>query len=203
MELEKTACIFIGFQNDYFAKDGILTGAIEESARNTGILVNTVTLLEQLVSTPMTLIQTPIIFTEDYSELSNPVGILKLIKDVGAFQAGTSGADVIAEIKAFEDHILSVPGKRCLNAFSNTNLAMILQEADINHVVLAGAVTSICIDSTARSSLDQGYQVTILSDCTAARTNVEQDFFCTYIFPLYASVMTSREFLLSLALPVE
>ena len=76
-----------------------------------------------------------------------------------------------------------------MNAFSNTELDMLLQAHGVQEVVLAGTVTSICIDSTGRSAHERGYQVTILSDCTSARTNFEQTFYCENIFPLYGRVI--------------
>jgi nicotinamidase-related amidase len=197
MSLKNTAVIFIGFQNDYFAPDGILRGAIEESADTNKVLRNTLNLVTQLVDTPALLVQTPILFTEDYSELVDPVGILKTIKDVEAFKEGTGGADVIDEFEAFGERIRTVPGKRGLNAFSNTDLEAILSANQIRHVVLAGAVTSVCIDSTGRAAHERGYKVTILSDCTAGRSNFEQGFYCENIFPLYAAVTTSEELITS------
>ena len=74
--------IFVGYQNDYFAPEGILRSVVEEADRTRNILSNTLSLIEALESRNATLIQTPIIFTEDYSELVDPVGILKVIKDV-------------------------------------------------------------------------------------------------------------------------
>ena len=65
--------------------------------------------------------------------------------------------------------------------------------------VLAGAVTSICIDSTGRSAHERGYGVTVLSDCTCGRTNFEQDFYIEQILPLYAQISTSEELLAELA----
>ena len=76
MELDKTAVIFVGYQNDYFSDDGILRAVIEESDRTNRILENSIAVVEGLRNTGATMIQTPIIFTEDYSELVNPVGIL-------------------------------------------------------------------------------------------------------------------------------
>jgi len=195
MGLDRTAIILIGFQNDYFADDGILKGAIEESAQTNSVLENTLGMVSQLSDSPTLMIQTPIIFTEDYGELVEPVGILKIIKDVQAFKEGTNGADVIDEFATHGDRIKTVPGKRGLNAFSNTELEAVLGAADIKHVVLAGAVTSICIDSTGRAAHERGYKVSILSDCTAGRSNFEQDFYCENVFPLYATVTTSKELL--------
>lgn len=198
MNLTRTALILIGYQNDYFAEDGILKGAIEESVKTNSILENTDRLLDAVVNTEMTIIDTPIIFTEDYSELINPVGILKVIQDVGAFKADTKGAETIENVDRLGDRRLTVPGKRGLNAFSNTDLDAVLADRSIEHVVLAGAVTSICIDSTGRAAHERGKSVTILSDCTAARSNFEQEFYCENIFPLYSAVVSLDDFLVDL-----
>lgn len=195
MDLNKTAVIFVGYQNDYFADDGILRGVIEESDRTNRILENSISVVDGLKSTAATMIQTPIIFTEDYSELVNPVGILKTIAEVKAFQAGTPGGDIIPQFKEFGDRIITVEGKRGLNAFASTELDDTLKDRGIEQVVLSGAVTSICIDSTGRAAHERGYRVSILSDCTASRTPYEQEFYCENIFPLYAEVLTTRELL--------
>ncbi|BAY89162.1 MULTISPECIES: cysteine hydrolase family protein [unclassified Tolypothrix] len=192
---QRTAVLLIGFQNDYFAADGILYNVIEESSRATKVLENTVELVRCLLATPVLLIATPIFFTPNYQELIEPVGILKTIKDVGAFQVGFKGSQMIDELLPFRSNILEVPGKRGFNAFINTNLEEILQEKEITHVVLAGAVTSICIDSTGRSAHEKGYQVIVLSDCTSARTVFEQEFYHTHVFPLYADTINHTKLL--------
>lgn len=200
MRQKETALILIGYQNDYFAEDGILHQFIEESARVTGTLQNSKSLLDRLSDTEVTIISTPIVFTQTYEELQNPVGILKTIKDVGAFKHDTPGSQTVPQVRSFGSRILEVSGKRGLNAFSAPELNVILQERGIRSFVLAGAVTSICIDSTGRSAFDQGYEVTILSDCISARTQFEQQFYCEEVFPLYASVCTSHQLLSKLGL---
>ena len=195
MELDKTAVIFVGYQNDYFSDDGILRAVIEESDRTNRILDNSIAVVDGLRNTPATMIQTPIIFTEDYSELVNPVGILKTIAEVKAFQAGTPGGNIIDQFKEFGDRILTVEGKRGLDVFACPDLDETLKIRGIEHVVLSGAVTSICIDSTGRAAHERGYRVSVLSDCTASRTPYEQEFYCENVFPLYAEVPTSEELL--------
>jgi nicotinamidase-related amidase len=196
MKPENTALILIGYQNDYFNEKGALYKVIEKPKN---VLKNTVSIISALVATSTTIISTPIVFTEDYSELNDPVGILKTIKEIGAFKAGTNGAETIPEIKQFGDRILEVPGKRGLNAFAGTNLYEVLKKRNIQNVVLAGAVTSICIDSTGRSAFEFDFNVSILSDCTTGRSIFEQDFYCKEIFPLYARTFTYKELLQNLA----
>ena len=195
MKPETIAIVFIGYQNDYFAGDGILRGVIEEPGRTTRVLANTLGLIKRLKDSAAMLVATPIIFTPDYSELVSPVGILKAIKDVGAFKAGTKGSETIPEFVAHGERIITVPGKRGLNAFSNTTLDEKLKEKGITDICLAGAVTSICIDSTGRAAFEKGYGVHILRDCTAGRTAVEENFYCDSIFPLYAEVLDSTDLL--------
>lgn len=193
-----TAVILIGYQKDYFSSTGILRQVVEECLEATGALKNTELLLERLAPTDVTLISTPIFFTENYEELANPSGILKIIKEVGAFKQTAEGSDTIDELSCYGDRIQEIPGKRGLNAFSNTQLASTLQAKGITRVALAGVVTSICIDSTGRAAYEQGLDVTVLSDCTSGRSVTEQDFYCENIFPIYANVSSLSEFLGSL-----
>ncbi len=199
MDPQKTALILIGYQNEYFSAEGVLREAIEASSQATQILANTCYLVDELRDTPVLLITTPIVFAPDYRELVDPIGILKSIKEAGAFQAGTIGAETIPELKAYGERIVEISGKFGLNAFSNTNLASLLRAHDITEVVIAGVVTSICVDSTARSAVELGFKTTILSDCTSGRSVYEQDFFCENIFPLYANVVDHKALLHTLS----
>lgn len=190
-----TALVLIGYQNDYFSKQGILHQMIEESSAITGVLDNTLALLKNSGTEFGMVINTPIHFTHDYSELKNPVGILKAIAEVGAFKENSYGAAIIPEFTQFDDFIRVIPGKRGLNAFSNTCLEQTLRAGGITELVIAGTVTSICIDSTARTAVELGFATTILSDCTSSRTPFEQEFYCQEVFPLYATVLASIELL--------
>lgn len=193
MDPSSTALILVGYQNDYFAPDGILRGVVEEPNRVDSVLAHTIAFIDAVKRTDMTIISTPIVLEPDYRALANPVGILNTIKESGAFKAGTPGAETIPELLAFGDRIEYVSGKVGFNAFSHTDLERVLAERDITDVLVAGMVTSLCIDSTGRAAYERGYDVTVLSDCTSARTPVEQDFFCEHVFPLYGSVAQSAD----------
>jgi len=195
MKIDDTALVLIGYQNDYFASDGILRKVIEESSRVTNVLENTISLVENLAKSSILIISTPILFTQDYSEIVEPIGILKTIKDTGSFKKGSKGSETIKELSPYKSRILEVPGKRGLNPFHNTRLNEILKEKNIKNLVLAGVVTSLCIDSAARAAIDYGYKVVILSDCTSGRTQFEQEFYTKEIFPLYAEVLDHNQFL--------
>jgi nicotinamidase-related amidase len=184
----ETALILIGYQKDYFDPQGILYQVIEQSSRANQVIPNTIKLLQSIDPKKIITIITPITFSPTYEELIEPTGILKTIKDVGAFQSGSRGSEMIDELLPFRHNILEVTGKRGFNAFLNTNLDTVLQQHGITHIILAGAIASICIDSTGRYAHEHGYKVTILEDCISGRTSFEQQFYCESIFPLYANV---------------
>jgi nicotinamidase-related amidase len=186
----ETALVMIGYQNDYFSEDGVLHGAIEDQGQHHEVLMNTQLLLDRTTRAGMLNICTPIVFTENYTEIApDAVGILKIIRDLRAFHEGGKGAEVIPDIRAYGDQIQFLPGKRGLNAFSNTNLNDVLQRRGIRNVVFSGLVTSLCVDSSARQAHELGYQVYILSDCVCGRTRIENEFYCSQVFPMYATVM--------------
>ncbi|MEI7937471.1 MAG: cysteine hydrolase [Verrucomicrobiota bacterium] len=193
MNSKTTAVILVGYQNDYFAPNGILRGVVEEPNRVDTVLANSLAFIRAISASPVTIIATPIVLEPDYRALANSVGILDKIKASGAFKFGTSGADNIPELVTFGDRITYVTGKVGFNAFSNTTLDRVLRERGIKDVLVAGMVTSLCIDSTGRAAYERGYSVKILSDCTSARTRAEQEFYCGNIFPLYGAVLDSHQ----------
>lgn len=194
-----TALILVGYQNDYFAKDGILRGVVEDPHGVDRVLSTTLDFIRDLAATDATIISTPIILSSDYRAMASPVGILNTMKEVGAFKEGSVGADTIPEFDQFGDRIMYVSGKVGFNAFSNTRLGDVLSERGITNVLVCGMVTSLCIDSTGRAAYERGYDVTIVSDCSSARTATEHEFFCENVFPLYGRAATSREILAEMA----
>jgi len=65
--------------------------------------------------------------------------------------------------------------------------------------MIAGAITSLCIDTAGREALDLGYKVSILSDCILSRTQFEQRYYLEEIMPLYSTVLSSDQVIQSLA----
>lgn len=193
MRPENTALVCIGLQNDYFHPKGILHGVIDGELKAADVLERILGTIDAIKDTPTTIVTTPIQFTPDYEELQEPVGILKAIKEYGAFKAGTHGSTTVDQITAFGDRIIEVPGKRGLNAFIHTDLEDMLRKRGVKDIVFAGAVTSVCIDSTARSAFEKGFRVSVLGDATSGRSKAEQDFYCENVFPLYARVMSAND----------
>ena len=198
LDPRRTALLLIGYQNDYFHDAGALHAVVEEGLESNRTLEKTLGMLDALAGTATLAISTPILFTPDYDEVVEPIGILGTIVEAKAFREGAWGGRTVSELEARRAAYTEVPGKRGLNAFSNTRLETLLRERGVQDVLVAGVVTSLCIDSTARHAFELGFRVGIVSDCIAGRTAIEQAFYLEQVFPLYGRVLDSGEVLQAL-----
>lgn len=90
----------------------------------------------------------------------------------------TAGAgspyDLDAPIGAIMDAVKPVEGEAVIvkgypNSFHATNLHELLQGKNVKNLVVAGFMTHMCINSTARGAFNLGYNVVVPADCTATR----------------------------------
>ena len=51
-------------------------------------------------------------------------------------------------------------------SFTGTQLESWLRERDVDHIVIAGYMTHMCVDTTARQAMRLGFGVTVLDDAT-------------------------------------
>lgn len=190
IKADNTAIIFIGYQNDYFSPQGVLNSTLAETLQSNQCLAHSIDLIEQVKNTAILLIATPIMFSHDYSEIKDAIGILHSIKEQEAFCEGSFGVESIPEFKTYEQRLITLTGKRGLNAFSNTQLAEHLKAHAIENVVIAGLLTPLCVDSTGRDAYDLGYRVYIIEDCTSADNDFNQNYYINTVFPFYAQTIT-------------
>jgi hypothetical protein len=58
--------------------------------------------------------------------------------------------------------------KRAPNSFLGTDLEQTLRDLDVEEVVVAGMMTSMCVDATTRAGADLGFKMTLVPDACAA-----------------------------------
>ncbi len=79
---------------------------------------------------------------------------------------GEYGHDIIDELAPIDGEVvLDKPGK---GAFYATDLAKILEDNGITHLVVTGVTTEVCVHTTVREANDRGYDVLVLSDCVGS-----------------------------------
>jgi nicotinamidase-related amidase len=193
-----TALVLIEYQNDFTSEGGALHGAVSEVMDKTGMMANTLEVVDAARSAGATVMHAPITFAEGYNEISShPYGILKGVVDGNAFVKGSWGAAIVDELAPAEGDIV-IEGKRGLDTFASTNLDFILRSKGITTIVLGGFLTNCCVESTMRSGYENGYKVITLNDCVAGTSTEEHENALKYDFPMFSEPMAASDLIAEL-----
>jgi nicotinamidase-related amidase len=86
--------------------------------------------------------------------------------DAEFMRPGTPGVEIHSEVAPSSGE--PVIEKDAPNGFLRTPLEQTLRERGVERLVIAGMMTSMCVDATARAASDLGFDVTVAADACAA-----------------------------------
>ena len=92
---------------------------------------------------------------------------ISLKPDAAFFVKGDEGSDIHDAVAHFVGE--PIVYKHYPNAFRETKLLEILKEWKTERVVIAGMMTHLCVDATARAAADFGFKVIVAEDACATR----------------------------------
>lgn len=147
------ALLLIDIQNDYFPGGRYPLKGIRRADRNA------VELLERFREQGLPVVHVMHLRPSQGPEKDGARGVF--------FVEGTKGADIHPSVSPRKNE--TVVTKRYPNAFRETGLNDILRVLGVQQLHIAGAMTNMCVDSTARAAFDLGYSVTIHARACAAR----------------------------------
>ena len=79
---------------------------------------------------------------------------------------GEPGADFVAALAPRHgDIVIAKPGK---GAFYATELADVLQQRQITHLIFGGVTTEVCVQTTMREANDRGYECLLVEEATGS-----------------------------------
>ena len=159
--------IIIDVQNDYFKGGNMELVGMENAAKNCQIL------LENFRTTGF-----PVFHVQHFF---NQEGAIFFIPN-------TKGSEIHESVKPKENEALII--KNYPSAFRETDLDGVLQRLQIRELVVCGAMSHMCIDTTVRAAFDLGHACTLISDACATR-NLEFEGKVIHASDVHASFMAS------------
>ena len=168
----QTAVLVVDVQNDFIHSDGSHARAGRDVRPMQAVVPNILTLAEcaRQAGARIVWIRT------EHTDWSNSEAWLERhrrshdVRRLPTCAEGSWGAEFYAVEPESGEPIVT---KHRYSAFLNTDLDLLLRSQEIRSVVIAGVVTNVCVESTARDAAMRNYRTVVLSDCTAAPTEDE------------------------------
>jgi ureidoacrylate peracid hydrolase len=103
---------------------------------------------------------------------------------------GTWGADFTGLTPLPNEPVVE---KHRYSAFINTRLDSVLRALKIQHVLVFGVATNVCVESTSRDAHMRDYHTTLVTDCCASRNQAAHDMALRNHAKCFGQLMTSDE----------
>ncbi len=218
LDTTQTAVLVVDMQNDFGATGGMFDRAGIDISGIRKAIAPTAEVISAARKAGVPIVYLKMAFHADLSDLGaadsvNRVRHLQIMhvgKEVPAPDGrgsrilirDTWNSDILPELKPHSADL--VVYKSRFSGFYRTDLDERLRAMRVNHLVVTGCTTSICVDSTVRDAMFRDYQCVLLSDCMSepiggnlARSN--HDASLLTVQTLFGWVSDSARFLRALA----
>jgi nicotinamidase-related amidase len=185
VESDNTALVITDPQNDFLSPDGVTWGVVGESVTENNTVSNIETLLRIAKENDIPVFVSPHYyyptdhgweFEGSLEKLMHAIGMFdrKGPLDLNGFE--NSGADWLEPYKTYLNDgktIITSPHK--VYGPETNDLALQLRKRGIDKVILAGMSANLCVEAHMRELLEQGFEVAVVKDATAAAKVPEGD----------------------------
>jgi len=189
MEIEKgrTAILITDPQNDFLSPDGVTWGVVGKSVTDNNTVENIESLFKAGKENGIPVFVSPhYYFPHDHGwkfegaleELMHSIGMFdrKDALNVDGFEG--SGADWLERYKPYiQDGKTVVTSPHKVFGPETNDLVLQLRKQGIDKVILGGMSANLCVESHMRELLEQGFEVAVVADATAAAQVDEGDGF--------------------------
>ena len=185
VDLTNTALVLTDPQNDFLSPAGVTWGVVGKSVTANGTVQNIETLLKVAKANGMQVFISPhYYFPTDHGwkfegaleALMHKLGMFdrKGALDTEGFEG--SGADWLEPYKPYiEDGKTVITSPHKVYGPEQNDLVLQLRKRGIDRVILAGMSANLCVESHLRELLEQGFEVAVVTDATAAAQVAEGD----------------------------
>lgn len=114
---------------------------------------------------------------------------------LGELLPGSEGHKLLPELDVSPDDVISPKDRFSAFLPSASNLSAELRERGVDTVIIAGTLTNVCCESSARDAAMQNYKVVMVSDANACRSDAEHTATLSAIIQFFGDVRTTGEVL--------
>ena len=181
----RTAVVITDPQNDFLSPKGVTWGVVGKSVTANNTVENIETLFRSAKAAGMPVFVSPHYYYPHDHGWKFEGALERLMHNIGMFdRKGAlsvqgfegSGADWLERYKPYiEDGKTVVTSPHKVYGPETNDLVLQLRKQGIDKVILAGMSANLCTESHMRELMEQGFEVAVVSDATAAAQVEEGD----------------------------
>jgi nicotinamidase-related amidase len=182
---ERTALVITDPQNDFLSPKGVTWGVVGESVTENNTVENIGLLLQAAKENGIQVLISPHYYYPTDHGWKFEGALEKLMHDINMFDRRGplsledfegSGADWLEQYKPYiNDGKTVVVSPHKVYGPESNDLTLQLRKRGMNKVILAGMSANLCVESHLRELLEQGFEVAVVKDATAAAQVPEGD----------------------------
>jgi biuret amidohydrolase len=185
LDLARTALVVIDPQVDFLSPKGVAWGVVGESVQQHHTVEHLTQLFEAAKASGLTVAISPHYYYPTDKGWKFEGALEKLMHSIHMFDRRSpyslegfenSGADFMPQYKPYildDKTIIASPHK--VFGPEHNDLVLQLRKNGIDQVILAGMSANLCVESHLRELLEQGFEVAVVKDATAAANIPEGD----------------------------
>ena len=203
---QDTALVITDPQNDFLSEQGVTWGLVGESVKANGTVAHIEQLFKAAKDKGYEVFISPHYYYPTDKGWQFGGAVEQMMHDINMFDRkgalttegfSGSGADWLETYKPYiEDGKTIVTSPHKVYGPESNDLALQLRKRGMDKVILAGMSANLCVEAHLRELLEQGFEVAVISDATAAAQHPE-------LGDGYKSAMTNFGFLANAVLTTE
>lgn len=178
-----TALVLTDPQNDFLSERGVAWELVGASVEENGTIENIERLLQSAKAGGTPVVVSPHYYYPYDHRWDFGGNLEKMMHEIGMFDRADplsldgfrgSGADWLERYQTYlDDGETVVVSPHKVYGPQNNDLVLQLRKLRVQHVVLAGMSANLCVESHLRHLLEQGFEVSVVADATAAAQHPE------------------------------
>ncbi len=178
IDSERTALLITDPQNDFLSPEGVTWGLVGKSVEANGTVENIESLLKAARKAQMDVFVSPHYYYPTDHGWKFGGAVETMMHSINMFDRKGplttqdlkgSGADWLARYKPYiEDEATIVASPHKVYGPETNDLVLQLRKRGVDKVILAGMSANLCVEAHLRELLEQGFEVAVVKDATAA-----------------------------------
>lgn len=193
-----TAVLVVDMQNGFCSEGGSLAGDESTMVRYAALVPQIAGLCAAARESRAAVIYTRHGYRPGYPEMGRELTALhpEVIQG-GGMLWGSWDTQVVEALAPHRGDV--VVRKSRFDSFLGTDLQLVLRATEVTRLVVAGVSTNVCVETTVRSASQNGYEVAVAADATAATTEQLHESSLAAMSYAFATVGPWRELIAATA----